>query len=595
MEDLSGSPSVPLTRADLDRALENVMEKALHKISEAVCADVCQELRRAFKHLGNDLNLSRDTLARVSSCVAVGDAKDARVTSLTSKEPLACTHALEEDAEYLSLPLMSVERGGDDEMLQAEICSTASQVEGESEKINKIAAKAIEKLRVDGKVKYHYRNDASFAENLLTHPKFEQCVGVGVALNALALGIETEIACRYNGDVPENLQFVANIGEKFFCVFFLLEWTLRVHVAKSAFFATDGRLIGNLFDTVMVILMLFEQFVTTFIPGNLSSDQSGHSVVDMICSLTKLFRCIRILRIVRLLHLFKDLEVQVQAIVKSLTSLVSTLSVMLITIYLFSTIFAQLFVQVKLKLEDEEIEELDYFFGSLPRTALTLLECIIDGKEWDDPFMIIYNHLGPLAVPVFLTYEFFGVFVMLNTIMGVFIDQAIKVAEEQKEFDVACAICLAFVGDEFGGEGISWEDFEKKLEGDEMQRCFEYLNVDISRAKTLFELIDVDKSGLVDANEILQGCFRLKGNAKALEMAITLKELNKLTSALDSRMSRVDDHLINLANKLGYANLDYSRTPSLMSAQRSLGSTGRLSMSTTIASARQKRVSGLRL
>merc|ERR1719183_866790 len=128
-----------------------------------------------------------------------------------------------------------------------------------------------------------------------------------------------------------------------------------------------------------------------------------------------------------------------------------------------------------------------YWFGNVPRTGLTLLESIAGGISWDEPCMVVFDNVGVFATILFVFYISSGVFVMLNVIMGVFIDKAIKVAGEKDELDLACAIAGAFIGGEHLSAAddnfeITWEVFSQKLQEPELQECFETLNIDIAQA-----------------------------------------------------------------------------------------------------------------
>jgi len=255
----------------------------------------------------------------------------------------------------------------------------------------------------------------------------------------------------------------------------------------------------------------------------------------------RLVRASRILRITRLLHLYKNLKFMVFSIIESLSSLVPTISLLAMLIYTASVLLQQILMQWSNK-----THEMHYWFGNLLRTALTLLEAIAGGVSWDEPCNAIFHDSGPIAGFAFVFYVCFGVFVILNVIMGVFIDKAIKVAEEQKQLDVACAITNAFVAppDEYGDqEEVTREVFDDKLTEPDLQACFETLNIDMSQASVLFDLIDADSSGRVNGNEIVEGCLRLKGTAKALDVSIMEQALRKLIERVDKNSLVVDGHV----------------------------------------------------
>merc|ERR1719409_2164532 len=96
--------------------------------------------------------------------------------------------------------------------------------------------------------------------------------------------------------------------------------------------------------------------------------------------------------------------------------------------------------------------------------------------------------------------------------------------QEEADLYMAIAISRVFLSDidaETEDEpAITWEDFQEKLGCAAIHSYFKTINVDISKARGVFDAIDSDGSGTVDAGEIVDGCLRLKGNAKALDVAL---------------------------------------------------------------------------
>ena len=80
-----------------------------------------------------------------------------------------------------------------------------------------------------------------------------------------------------------------------------------------------------------------------------------------------------------------------------------------------------------------------------------------------------------------------------------------------------------------------WELFESKLGTPQIQEFFMAIDVDQSEAKGLFHLLDLDHSGGVSAEEFINGCLRLRGPAKALDLALLIQEVR----VTQSQMHRV--------------------------------------------------------
>merc|ERR1711933_697878 len=74
---------------------------------------------------------------------------------------------------------------------------------------------------------------------------------------------------------------------------------------------------------------------------------------------------------------------------------------------------------------------------------------------------------------------------------------------------------------------MGWEEFESKLDDRYMQEFFLAIDVDLREAKTVFKLIDVDGSGALDLEEFMNGCLRLRGPARALDLTMLVHEFRR--------------------------------------------------------------------
>merc|ERR1719440_1645900 len=57
-----------------------------------------------------------------------------------------------------------------------------------------------------------------------------------------------------------------------------------------------------------------------------------------------------------------------------------------------------------------------------------------------------------------------------------------------------------------------------------IQLYFKSVDLDPSEARSLFKLMDADQSGTVEAEEFVMGCLRLRGTAKAIDLATLMYE-----------------------------------------------------------------------
>merc|ERR1712032_968028 len=93
---------------------------------------------------------------------------------------------------------------------------------------------------------------------------------------------------------------------------------------------------------------------------------------------------------------------------------------------------------------------------------------------------------------------------------------------------------------------LSWEEFETHLKDKHMASYFAVLGLGIMEAKNLFRLLDLDNSNDVSIGEFLTGCFRLKGDAKQLDLATLMYENKRMIERMTRFMTYVVEEFEHL-------------------------------------------------
>jgi hypothetical protein len=212
------------------------------------------------------------------------------------------------------------------------------------------------------------------------------------------------------------------------------------------------------------------------------------------------------------------------------------------------------FTQVVVDHSTGDDADLLYFYGSLARSLLSLFEAFTGGADWD----LMANALievNPAFGLIFAMYIAFAVLAMMNVVTGVFVESALATARDAKDIDLARQLREIFrKSDEDHGGNISWEKFESHLEDNTMTAVFNAIDVDQSAARALFELIDIDGVGVINQDEFILGCLRLKGQAKAMDLATLMYDTKRLAKSLEEHMHFVELVMMQMCRHYGWVS-----------------------------------------
>mmetsp|Transcript_49487 Transcript_49487/g.115752 ORF Transcript_49487/g.115752 Transcript_49487/m.115752 type:complete len:747 (+) Transcript_49487:94-2334(+) len=371
----------------------------------------------------------------------------------------------------------------------------------------------LEDMVLDKRVSCHERVHA-----LVESTSFEYFTGVLVVLNALALGLEVD--CAVNPCDPNFTPALFNAVDGTFCLFFVCEISLRLHAyGRSYFSRRDWQ--WNIFDFFMVCVQLVDQ-------ARYWLNADSWVGTNFILGRTlRLIRLVRVARIYRVIRLFKELHVIVSSMASAAGSLVWSLLLQVVTVYVWGLIFLQIVSASEDYMHDEHLQ---YWFGSLGRSMLTMFECVLSGVSWDSIVSPLMRDVSPIMGVIFVMYIAVSLFAMMNLVTGLFVAEVTNKVREDKDESLAESIRELFrhLGkddDDGPGNVVTREEFLSNLQSEAMQTYLKSLDVHPSEASLLFDVLDVDGDLLLKRDEMLNAFLRLRGPAKALDIAILRREL----------------------------------------------------------------------
>jgi len=353
------------------------------------------------------------------------------------------------------------------------------------------------------------------------HLYFDYFTASLILLNGILVGIQTDYMARKRIEKPPTVFEVLEFG---FAFLFTTELGLRLYAYRLHFFTSRSSRAWNIFDFTIVAVQAVEILLTVLASG-----------IGFNFNVLRILRLLRIVRLARALRLIGELRTIVSSIAGSLKPLFWTAVLLFMIIYVLGIFLTQSVHHKRMNLNDADSlpEELHIYWDNLALSILVLFESITGGIDWDTVCRPLIDHIGPEIGVVFCGYILFTVLAMLNVVTGVFIDSVMTNAGAAKEQETIAHVQSLFYNLDIDHSGeITWEAFERQLHQREMQQFFKTIDVDIEKARNLFELLDLDESGSVDVGEFMDGCLRIWSPAKGLDLRMILRDVNRALQVL---------------------------------------------------------------
>merc|ERR1719456_593943 len=175
---------------------------------------------------------------------------------------------------------------------------------------------------------------------------------------------------------------------------------------------------------------------------------------------------------------------------------------------------------------------------------VSLFMSISGGRDWHE-FFVALDSIDYVSGWAFIIYIFFVVFGVLNVVTGAFVDSMRLVSQRdnelvieqelKKEVEFKTEVKSIFEEADADDSGtLSWDEFESHLMNDRVRAYFASLELDISEARALFVLLDVEETDEVPIEKFINGCLRMRGDAKSIDVNMILYENEKMLCKLTS-------------------------------------------------------------
>lgn len=272
---------------------------------------------------------------------------------------------------------------------------------------------------------------------------------------------------------------------------------------------------------ILDAFLIFSGILEIILESAAGPKLQGGSVMQFV----RISRLMRTVRLMRSFKQFHDFQKMAYALACSFKTLLCSMAILMFVMFFFAVWFTQSAADSDAR---QHIQDLDVRYGDLMSTTFTLFSSVANGVDWDDCFTPLHE-LSWINGQVFIVYIIIVTFGVLNVVTSVFVDSVIQSVQHHKDMmlqekDQQRALAMAHLKDVFlqadkdGSGEISCDEMQLFFQNPEMREYMEALDIKVDDTELLCNLLDVDNSGHVSAEEFCQGCLRLKGNARSIDI-----------------------------------------------------------------------------
>eukprot|EP00932_Pfiesteria_piscicida_P019719 SRR837773.6546.p1 GENE.SRR837773.6546~~SRR837773.6546.p1 ORF type:complete len:414 (+),score=130.11 SRR837773.6546:183-1244(+) len=319
-----------------------------------------------------------------------------------------------------------------------------------------------------------------------------------------------------------------------------------------------------IFDAVLVGLGLLSNCI--LIPFVMNSKHVGARLMEQIL-IVRVLRLLRLVRALRMLEQFRSLWRLVQGLLMSARTMLSTVLLLVFTVYVFACVGVELITKDKSLVENDETGPIIATnFGSIPRLMLTLVQfatmdsiaAIYSPLIYRNPWLIVY--FVPILLLVSVT--------VMNLITAVLVEDAISSARMDAEMEQAYLrkrlkslipeirqvfVQLDVSQDGFVGLGELAERMAE-LQDRKIAIPKEVAKIldpeKVTDLEAIFDYLDFDGSRTIDEDEFVEGVCQLAFTHVPLETTQMLQMLKQQRIRFEMLSAQVQDLALSLSSTM---------------------------------------------
>jgi hypothetical protein len=245
-------------------------------------------------------------------------------------------------------------------------------------------------------------------------------------------------------------------------------------------------------------------------------------------------------------------------------TLLCSMVILFFVLHFFAVLICQGTTEYRVNIDMPD-HELDDYYGTLPLALYSLFAAASQGIDWDSALRPLYrlDAFFPLAFIVYIIVTLYGV---MNVVTSVFVDSAIMSSQHYKDLIILEKLHAREVAvkhmkevfkqidqevfkqiDQDNSGTINANELEYFLTDPDLNEYVSALGISVEDSRMLFRLMDPEQVGRIDASEFCEGCLRLQGEAKSIDVhtmifqvKLFLSKWSEFTTYVENRFDTIE-------------------------------------------------------
>jgi len=244
-------------------------------------------------------------------------------------------------------------------------------------------------------------------------------------------------------------------------------------------------------------------------------------------------------RLIHALHYTQELRLMIASIRHSLVSLMWAL-LLLGAVVVFYALALQQTVQAQIESDRTKLTpRLVEYYGSLPRSMLSVFLAISGGADWQDVVEPL-EEISKWYVVAFSLFVAVLIFGLLNILAAIFVERSClvrhnsAVSQIREILETTC----------FQTKGVlSAMELEDILHDAGFVSHLKLLSLDVCEVRGLYRLLDSERTGSVPTQDFMAALMRLTGNARSIDIATMYYENKRILALVFSLVKTIEDNI----------------------------------------------------